>query len=126
VCWQFGIDSHKLQQYCLKVDVPEVEVSSVFERLLQRMNAFPTTGTAALCDLLSYDIERLYVTGMTFFRDPHYDGYLTGGSDASRQYRRGDSETVGIHDVSAQLELVRSIQANDPRLIVDPTLGALL
>ena len=126
VCWQFGIESHKLQHHCVKVGVPELEVSSVFEELLPRMKAFPTTGTAALCDLLSYDIERLYVTGMTFFHDPHYGGYPTGGSQSSGEYRRGRSEAVGIHDVSAQFELVRSIQASDLRLSVDPTLGELL
>jgi hypothetical protein len=126
VCWQFGIDSHKLQAHCQKLGVPEVEVSSVFERLLSRMNAFPTTGTVALFDLLSHDIERLYVTGMTFFRDPYHDGYLTGGHDAGDEYRRGQAETVGIHDVRAQFELVRSVQATDPRLSVDARLGELL
>lgn len=126
VCWQFGIDSHKLQDHCVKLGVPELEVSAVFEQLLTRMNAFPTTGTVALFDLLSHDIERLYVTGMTFFRDPYHDGYLTGGNDSGDEYRRGLTEMVGIHDVPAQFDLVRSIQATDPRLSVDPRLGELL
>lgn len=126
VCWQFGIDSHKLRDHCVKLGVPEMDVSSVFVQLLSRMNAFPTTGTVALFDLLSHDIERLYVTGMTFFRDPYHDGYLTGGTDSSDEHRRGQSGTVGIHDVAAQFELVRSIQASDPRLRVDARLGELL
>jgi len=126
VRWQFGIDSQKLQDYCATVAVPELEVSSVFEQLLARMNAFPTTGTAAVSDLLSHDVECLYVTGMTFFREPHYDGYPTGGRSSGHDDRGGRADTVGIHDVPAQLELVRRIQASDPRLEVDATLGELL
>jgi hypothetical protein len=126
VCWQFGIDSHELQRHCAEVGVPELDVSSVFEQLLKRMNAFPTTGTAAVCDLLSYDIDCLYVTGMTFFREPYYDGYPTGGRPSDRDERGGRAETVGIHHVPAQFELVRRIQASDPRLRVDTKLGELL
>lgn len=126
VCWQFGIDSHELQRYCAKVAVPELEVSSVFEQLAARMNAFPTTGTTAIHDLLSYDIDRLYVTGMTFFREPYYDGYPTGGRSSAREERGAGAGRVGIHDVPAQFELLRRIQASDPRLGVDATLGELL
>jgi hypothetical protein len=126
VCWQFGIDSHELQRYCARVAVPEMDVSSVFEQLLKRMNAFPTTGTAAISDLLSHDIECLYVTGMTFFREPYYDGYATGGRQSGQADRGGREDTVGIHDVAAQFELVRRIQASDPRLRVDTALGELL
>jgi hypothetical protein len=126
VCWQFGIDSPRLQDYCASVNVPDLEVSSVFDELLQRMHAFPTTGTAALYDLLSHDLDRLYVTGLTFFRDPHYEGYPTGSSQAGREYRHGQVEAVGIHDVSAQFELVRWLRAKDRRLIVDSTLRDLL
>jgi hypothetical protein len=126
VCWQFGIDSHKLESHCSKVGVPHLDVSPVFDELLRKMHAFPTTGTVALHDLLSHDVDCVYVTGMTFFRDPHYDGYLTGGGRSGDEYRRGDSGTVGIHDVSAQFELVRHLKAADPRLEVDATLEALL
>jgi hypothetical protein len=126
VCWQFGIDSHALQDYCAKLGVPDLEISSVFERLLSRMHAFPTTGTAAVFDLLSHDIERLYVTGMTFFHEPYHDGYLTAGDDAGEEYRRGRSQIVGIHDVPAQLDLVREIRATDPRLNVDARLEEIL
>jgi hypothetical protein len=126
VCWQFGIDSQKLQDHCATVAVPELEVSSVFGELLATMNAFPTTGTVAVFDLLCHAVECLYVTGMTFFREPYYDGYPTGGRTPGHDDREVPADTVGIHDVPAQLDLVRRIQASDPRLRVDSTLGELL
>ena len=126
VCWQFGIDSPALHDHSAAHGVPDVEVTPVFERLLTRMQAFPTTGTVALFDVLSHDVASLYVTGITLFRDPHHDGYPTGGRHASEAYRDGRSETVGIHDVRAELDLIRALKASDPRLVVDATLGALL
>ena len=79
VCWQFNVDSPKLEDYCERQGVPNLEVSSAYVELLDSIHTFPNTGTVAIHHLLQHEIEELYVSGISFYRDPYYAGYRARG-----------------------------------------------
>jgi len=81
----------------------------------------PNTGFVAIWDSLRFDIQSLYVTGISFFRG----GYLT-------EYRPMNEEEAmaflgkGEHKQPPQIAKMRKLVQTDSRLTVDATLQAIL
>jgi hypothetical protein len=126
VCWQQGIASFELKTYCEREGVPHLDVSAVYSELLDSMQAFPSTGAAAIHHLLQQEIEELYVTGVSFFHDPYYAGYRGAGVAVLAARSEGPPDDVGIHRVAPQLAWFRKVAARDRRVRVDERLRRIL
>lgn len=88
------------------------------------------TGFLAVLDLLSYDIRRLAITGMTFY---HSGGHLffkdgTGELHPMKDHQGRESpESVRGHNSYSELEIVRKLAGlYGPRLQLDEPLRKLL
>jgi hypothetical protein len=83
----------------------------------------PTTGLAAIVDLLYYDIERLYITGFTFFKVHkkreriYYRGYGTTPS-----YETPANLKDSKHNFKAELGFFKNIIKSDSRVDYDNVL----
>jgi len=106
-------------------------VYAASETLMRWMNGnCGRTGFVAILDLLQFDIERLYVTGMTFY---HGGGHLLSPDSTelhplkNRDGTWARDETGLGHDSFVELELMRLIvQCFEKRVEVDDVLSALL
>ncbi|HEY6187258.1 MAG TPA: glycosyltransferase family 29 protein [Pyrinomonadaceae bacterium] len=88
------------------------------------------TGFLAVLDLLSYDLRRLAITGMTFY---HSGGHLflkdsTGELHPMKDHRGRESpESVRGHNSYSELEIMRKLaRLYGPRLQLDEPLQKLL
>lgn len=85
---------------------------------MQRRVKHPNAGIMAIEDLLRFPIERLYVTGFSFYTT----GYLTYPN-----YRPSYAvKAVRHHNQKQNKAYLRRIIAREPRLEVDPVIARLL
>lgn len=73
-----------------------------------------TTGFVAICDLLQYEIEELYITGLTFYRQDN--------QKRVRQYRRGiKRRRIGKYDNNSigEFHLFVEMLSSDDRIVCD-------
>jgi hypothetical protein len=82
----------------------------------------PNTGILAILDLLSCEIEELYITGITFFKG----GYI-------KEYRNYNEAEVlarmaayGNHRQEPQIEFMKKILSSDPRVKMDKYLKEII
>ena len=84
----------------------------------------PQTGTAALFDLLQYDIAKLYVTGITFLqtrakdRTMYYPGYLSGKGRPNLKNTK--------HHCRQEFKYFRGLCKKDKRIKCDKMLRKLI
>ena len=95
---------------------------AMFLKFSKEMNTRPNSGICAIIDLLSFDIEELYITGFTFFK---------GGYD--KTYRNQSEEQVmalinryKVHEVEPQINYLRKLFESDPRLKGDKKLMEII
>lgn len=81
-----------------------------------RLRCTPNAGISAIQDLLSFDIEELYIVGFTFFqtKKPHYDGYL------------GMPGSSKVHNQNTQMEQLRRWCRNDERIHLEDSVHQIL
>ena len=85
----------------------------------------PTSGFSAIIDLLRYDIEEMYIVGMTFFQkrgknnEVYYPGYPTNDPTHSRRKK-------SKHNYSKEMKVFKKIFAKDGRIKCDPILQKLI
>ena len=125
VCWQFNVDSWKLAQYCEDAGVPSLDVESVYEELLDATGTFPNTGTVAISNLLQYEIDELYIHGISFYQDPYHPNYRATGIAEYEAYRSGRSSQIRMHQVAPQLEWFKRLCTHEPRLRLDDRLAEI-
>lgn len=92
-----------------------------FARLMVLLK-LPNTGIAAILDLLQHDIKSLYITGITFFKGgyiPQYRGY--NEKEVMARMAR-----FNLHDQERQLDYMRKILTDNPRVKTDAALAAIL
>lgn len=93
-----------------------------FNQIEKEIKTRPNTGFAAISDILSCNIKELYITGITFFRG----GYV-------KEYRNYTEEQVlsrmaahGNHHQEPQLEYMKRLLPNDPRVVMDKHLKDII
>ena len=86
------------------------------------MDSRPNSGTAAMVDLLSYNIKELYITGFTFFKGGYY-----------KEYRKYNEKQVmdrmaraGHHNQEKQFRVMKDMLENDNRVKMDKALKRVL
>jgi hypothetical protein len=93
-----------------------------FNEVSQEMNTRPNTGVMAILDLLSCDIEELYITGITFFRG----GYTREYRNYSEQQVLNRMAAHGNHHQKPQLEYMKKVLKNDNRIKMDKYLKEII
>ena len=81
----------------------------------------PFTGTCAICDLLSYDIKYLYITGLDFYSTKYYQNYRKISKEQLKKNRNNF-----YHKSEPQINLLRHMSLFDNRIILDNFLDKLL
>jgi len=80
----------------------------------------PTTGFIVINTIMACEPKELYVTGITFFRTPYFDGYRQD----SLEFCFDSFKKFNTHDPSKEYQLVREIyKKSNGKLIPDSTLA---
>ena len=120
--YRFGQD---INNYLKKVDSHRIPFcyfdQNYFKELLEKIK-LPNTGISAILDLLSCDINELYITGFTFFKG----GYIKEYRDYGEQEVLRRMACFDLHDQNKQLEYMKKILPNDPRVIMDAALTEII
>lgn len=106
---ELGVQSKAVFRYAAATGVKAMSGSEPFDELRQKMRANPTTGAFALHHLLSQDVGRVKVFGMSFLRS----GYMPETPS------RGGEGRLTPHDHEAELAYCRQRWFKDPRLSFD-------
>lgn len=81
----------------------------------------PNTGLVAITDLLSYDVKKLFITGVDFYRTSylkdHPDYGETTLEDIKNVFEKGDG--ADYHDIEGQFQYFKDIILKDARVSVD-------
>jgi hypothetical protein len=93
-----------------------------YETIVNNIRTRTNTGIGAILDLLNYDIKELYITGITFFKDGHYNEYR----NIPLQRVQAFANNGIIHSQEPQIELLRRLVLNDKRIRIDKTLNTIL
>ena len=81
----------------------------------------PFTGTCAICDLLSYDIKYIYITGLDFYSTKYYQNYRKINKEQLKKNRNNF-----YHKSEPQINLLTHMSLFDNRIILDNFLDKLL
>ena len=85
------------------------------------MKTRPYSGTMAIIDLLKFNINMLYVTGIDFYMTPYYNEYRI----ISKKKLNGIRDN-NIHKNLPQINYLRILSLTDKRVVVDNLLKGIL
>ena len=120
---KFFKNFHKTD-FCKNMTVPIVykENKEQLEYLKKNLNDYdPKTGLMSINFLLSCDIKKLYITGMTFEKDGFNKLYKSKQDD---EYCR--ERTKKVHNSDLELEYFKKLCSEDKRIEYDIELSKLL
>ena len=81
----------------------------------------PYTGTCAICDILSYNIKYLYISGLDFYTTKYYKQYRR----ISKQQLKNTQNNF-YHKNEPQINMLKHMSLFDNRIILDSYLDNLL
>lgn len=100
------------------------ELKLQLERYNSKRGTFfsrPNTGLIAICDLLKYDIKKLFIAGLDFYRTnyakEHPDYGNTNLEDLKKAFEQGDGSDY--HDIEGQFQYFKNDLLKDSRIEVD-------
>ena len=86
----------------------------LYKYLTSMLKGRPYTGTCAIIDLLNYPIKELYITGVDCYLNKYYSEYRN-----IRNRELNNLRSNHIHNNLPQLEFIKKLAINDPRLKLD-------
>jgi hypothetical protein len=92
----------------------------VYNDLEKKIKTRPNTGLLTLVDVLSFDIEMVYLTGFCFYRNFYYGGYST---IKEKDYNKVAKSPA--HDQDKQMAYWAELYKTDDRIHVDDVLSDL-
>lgn len=81
----------------------------------------PFTGTCAICELLSYNIKYIYISGLDFYSTKYYKSYRKISKEQLKKNRNNF-----YHKSEPQINLLKHMSLFDERIILDSFLDKLL
>jgi hypothetical protein len=93
-----------------------------YNTLEKTLGTRPNSGILGILHLLNYDIEKIYITGMTFGRGGYHPGYKDGIT--AEQYNK--LANGPYHTQKPQEDYFKALYKKDSRITVDPTLENIL
>jgi hypothetical protein len=119
----FSKDIMKFQRENTKYNIPFHHINlKYYNSILNNIKTRPNTGICAILDILNHDIKELYITGITFFSDGHYDGYSSTSNQRIHQIMNSNN----IHQQEPQIKLLRRLVLSDSRIEIDIILYNIL
>tara|TARA_B100002019_G_C21238975_1_gene584398 strand:+ start:352 stop:1071 length:720 start_codon:yes stop_codon:yes gene_type:complete len=93
----------------------------IYRPVREKCNGYrPNSGTVSLVDILSFDIKKVHLFGLDFFRTLYDTGYLSHGKNVKAFEAHLASNRKDRHDPDSQyLFFKNDIYPNDERIIVD-------
>ena len=93
----------------------------LYQKMENIMKTRPYTGTCAILDLLKFNINKLFITGLDFYATNYYSEYRNLDKNEIKKKRKNN-----IHDAGPQIELIRNVTLFDNRVIPDKVLDIIL
>lgn len=84
-----------------------------YKDLFESVGSRPNTGTMAIFDLLSYDIDSLHISGITMFRGGYISNYRKQFMHKSREQVQKENEIHKVHDIQQQINFLKKILTHD-------------
>jgi hypothetical protein len=126
ICYELGISAFRLIELAASHRVPVQCVSLAYRDLADRLGTHPNTGTVATALLLQSPLSELFITGMTYFRDPYYAGYR-GAGNRRRSWRfRRRPVAIGPHNLAVQFPFIMNLLRGDSRVTLDARLAQIV
>jgi hypothetical protein len=108
---------------------PSIKIPIIYEKNLNNLknstenldNYCPTAALAGIISLLNYDINELYITGITFQKDGFIPYYKTTEENYKCQER-----TKSIHNMDKEMKYFKNLLEKDKRIKIDDTLKKIL
>jgi len=116
--------SKDIKKYCQigSKNIPlRIMDRAFYSKVYQLGESRPYTGVIAILDLLRYQVEEIFITGMDFYHTGYYRGYRTIDNIQKNQLRKND-----IHDAEKQEKMLRWIYLKEKRLKADSILKKIL
>ncbi|HQH27899.1 MAG TPA: hypothetical protein PLP17_10930 [Oligoflexia bacterium] len=126
VCYQENIESIPLRKYCLRHAIPHLDISSTYQQLSASAKTSVNTGFVAIEHLCQFAIKELYVTGITFFKTPYYEGYPGHGNNRKYWKNSLTPDKIGPHSFEPQLEQFARRLSSDERVRTDRWLAGIV
>ncbi len=92
-----------------------------YNKIIQKLNTRPYTGTSAICDLLQYNLKELFIMGLDFYTYKH-SNYYRKITDTKLRRLQNNS----IHKRNPQINLISRFYLLDNRITVDNVLTDIL
>lgn len=92
-----------------------------YNKIIQKINTRPYTGTSAICDLLQYNLKELFIMGLDFYTYKHSNYYRKITDLKLRRLQNND-----IHKRNPQINLISRFYLLDNRITVDNVLMDIL
>ncbi len=89
-----------------------------FLNIHRALETRPNVAPSAIFELINYDIDKLHLMGVTFFKDGWQKGYKESSYSSS-------TVTQG-HSQEAQIHLLKLILENEPKFTMDPEIKTLI
>lgn len=93
----------------------------LFMKMENILKTRPYTGMCAIVDLLKFNINSLFITGLDFYATSYYSEYRVMDSEETKKKQKNN-----IHDAKPQINLLRVLALTDSRIILDKVLDTIL
>ena len=119
VFYEQGIQTSILKMLCTDNKIPSCDITWKYRELEALLNTFPNTGIVAISHLLSLPIASLKLFGLTFFKEPYYEGYLGAGTNSQYWADGALPRKIWKHQLDVQYEYFLKYLAPNPCLSID-------
>ncbi|HMO17736.1 MAG TPA: glycosyltransferase family 29 protein [Oligoflexia bacterium] len=109
-CVERNLLSKKLSNELIKYDISTLYVTDYYKRASQVLDAYASTGMAAVFHLLSMPIRSLSIFGMTNLKSPYCENYLSKGAINNNYWK---------HSFDSEAKILLKIMNCDKRLNID-------
>lgn len=92
-----------------------------YNKIVNKLNTRPYTGTCAICDLLKYNIKELFIMGLDFYTYKHTPSYRNIST-----YKLQKLQNNRIHQRNPQINLIKRFYLLDNRITTDNVLTDIL
>lgn len=98
-----------------------------WESIKQAMGTVPSIGASAICDLLQFDIEELYITGFNFYLLKDHNGFFYYPDYFYGDVKHlKDSRPKGKHNHFKIFKYLKKLKEKDERIKCDNVLNDLI
>jgi hypothetical protein len=111
VCYEKNIDSRPLRRYCKNNNISCMDVTNIYNKLSASLGTAVNTGTVAISHLLQSELAELHITGISFFKEPYYQGYQGDGANPDYWKSGQTPKSIAMHKFAPPNKLLSRINS---------------